>query len=132
MSNVRDNCDQSDAKKLLLLILATYCDRDGICYPSNETLARVTRKKRRTVQRMLKDLAAEGELEILESGRGRNQKRILHLKRYVARKGDKAMSRKGDKAMSRLNATRSGAKRAGTDIDLGIWQRDLSRPFRDT
>ena len=105
MNNVRDLCEQSDAKKLLLFTLATYCDGDGICYPSNETLASVTRKSRRTVQRMLKGLVAEGELEILESGIGRDQKRILYLKRYAV-KGDKAVSRKGDKAMTSLNATR--------------------------
>ena len=46
MNNVRDYCEQSDAKKVLLFTLATYCDGKGICYPSNETLSNVTRKSR--------------------------------------------------------------------------------------
>jgi len=92
MNNIRDLCDQSDARKLLLFTLATYCDGDGICYPSNETLATVTRKSTRTGQRMLKGLVADGDLETLASGIGRDQRRVLHLKRYAARKGDKAVS----------------------------------------
>jgi hypothetical protein len=117
MNNIRDYCEQSGPKKLFLFELATYSDSDGICYPSNETLAGVTRKSRRTVQRMLKELVADGDLEIVAPGIGRDKKRIIRLTRYATIKGDKAVSRKGDKAMTRLNVTRSLGKRAGTDID---------------
>jgi hypothetical protein len=115
MNNVRDHCEQSDAKKLLLLVLATYCNGDGICYPSNKKLSNVTRKSRRTVQRMLKELAADGELEILSHGGGQT-KRVLCLVRY-AEDGDTQMSRGGDTQMSRGVVTPHGAKRARTDID---------------
>jgi hypothetical protein len=82
MNNIRDNCKQPDAKKVLMFSIALYANADGICYPSNETLSTVTRKSRRTVQRMLKELVADGELEILTTGGG--QKRIVRLTRYVA------------------------------------------------
>jgi hypothetical protein len=39
MNNVRDYCEQSDAKKVLLFTLATYSEGKGIYYPSNETLS---------------------------------------------------------------------------------------------
>lgn len=101
MNSVRDLCAQPDAKKLLMLCLATYCNGDGICFPSNETLAANTRKSDRTVRRLLSQLAADGELEILAPGTGRSQKRIIRLSRYVA---------KPDKALASLNRTRSARK----------------------
>lgn len=78
---------------------------------------------------MLKELKADGELEILRPGIGRDQKRIIRLTRYATIKGDtamtplhavkpdKAMTAKPDKAMTGLNRTRSGAKRRVTDTD---------------
>lgn len=101
MNNVRDHCQQPVSKKLLMLTLATYANADGICYPSNATLAKATGISKRTVQRILPALAAEGELEILTPGKGRDQRRIISLKRYTA---------KHDTAMTCLNAPRSLGK----------------------
>jgi helix-turn-helix protein len=109
MNNVRDLCEQSDAKKVFLFTLATYCNGDGICYPSNHELVRTTRKSERQVQRMLKQLEAAGDLEKLTSGVGRYQKRIISLKRYAA-KPDKDVTCKPDKVLSPLNPTRSLGK----------------------
>jgi len=109
MKNVRDMCEQPDGRKLLLFTLATYCNQDGICYPGNKTLAAATRKSDRTIRRMLKQLASEGEIDILTPGIGRDQKRIIRLTRYLG-KPDKTMSRKPDKAMTGLNRTRSPMK----------------------
>ena len=97
INNVRDHCQQPDVKRWLLLILATYCDRKGICWPSNRKLMRVTGKSERTIQRMLKELEAVGELKVLSSGAGHKQKRILSLSRYA----------KPVIAMTPLNPTRS-------------------------
>jgi Helix-turn-helix domain len=108
MNNIRDYCEQSDPKKLLLFTLATYCNGDGICYPSNKRLSDVTRKSRRTVQRMLKELVADGELEILSHGGGQT-KRVLCLRRYPEG-GDAQMSRGGDAQMSRGVVTGSLGK----------------------
>lgn len=103
INNVRDMCKQPDNKKLLMFTLATYCDRDGICWPKNDTLVAATAKSDRTVRRMLQALAEEGELQILTTGIGRDTKRVIYLKRYA--KPDKAMTAKPDKAMSGLNRT---------------------------
>src|SRR5437762_11929008 len=86
MNNVRDNCKQPASKKVLMFVLATYCNGDGICYPGNETLARATCVSGRTVKRLLRGLVADGEVEILAPGIGRDKKRILCLRRYAARK----------------------------------------------
>ena len=77
MNNIRDNCEQPDAMKVLLFTLATYCDRGGICFPSNRTLAKKVRKSERQLQRMLKTLTARGEVEVLAPGVGRDKPRVL-------------------------------------------------------
>ena len=107
MSNVRDNCKQPPSKKLLVLVIASYCDPDGLCFPGNRLLAKAINKSPRTVKRMLKELAADGELEILTTGGG-DQKREICLTRYAAIApemplggGDTQMSRGGDTQMSR-------------------------------
>ena len=55
----------------------------GVCFPSNETLARVTAKSDRSIRRMLSKLKVHGEIEILTSGTGRGQKRNIRLTRYL-------------------------------------------------
>jgi hypothetical protein len=82
MNNVRDHCGQPWARKSLLLLVATYANADGICYPSNALLARAAGMSSRTVQRILAKLKADGELDIVTVGAGREQKRIIRLKRY--------------------------------------------------
>ncbi len=137
MNNVRDHCGQPDARKLLMFTLATYCNAEGKCFPSNETLAGVTRKSRRTVQRMIKQLAADGELEVLEPGVGRDTKRIIALKRYAdaQAKGDKVVSllnvtpqAKHDTQMSRLNVTDSLGK---TYCNNHVEQPTNEQPTKD-
>ena len=102
INNVRDNCKQSVSKKLLMLTLATYCDGDGKCFPSNATLATVTGISERTIRRMLTQLVADGELEKVTPGLGgRNQKRVIQLKRYLTNP---------DTAMATLTRPRSLGK----------------------
>lgn len=92
---------QSGGKLLLLLAIADFANDDGMAYPGIDTLAQKTRQSRRTVQRQLSELEAEGEIAI-EPGTGRSntntywvlagldqnlrQKHIEHCKRL---KGDK-------------------------------------------
>jgi len=84
INNVRDHCNQSDAKVRLMFVLATHCDkRTGICFPSNELLARKMRKGVRMIQKMLAELKADGEITILATGAGRNKKREISLTRYL-------------------------------------------------
>ncbi len=118
INNVRDHCDLPDSSKLLLMILATYCDDEAVCFPGNRKLADAMRwKSAKTVTRTLKKLAAAGELEILTTGRGRGGKRQLRLTRYVEsspQKWDTGVSHlraaKWDTGVSGLNGTRSEGK----------------------
>jgi hypothetical protein len=59
-------------RKLLLLALASYADKDGICWPSQETLARDTEQSVDTVQR---------ELPMLE------KRKLLQRERMPKRRG---------------------------------------------
>ena len=54
----------SPARKLLLLVLANYADENGVCWPSQETLANDTEQSVDTVQRNAKKLAAAGLVTI--------------------------------------------------------------------
>lgn len=56
----------SSARKVLLLALANYADEQGVCWPSQETLARNTEQSVDTVQRQLKNLLA---LRVLDRDR---------------------------------------------------------------
>jgi len=80
INNVRDQCQQPADKKFLLLTLATYCDGEAVCWPSNRLLMRATGKSERTIQRMLKQLEADGEFKVLTPGGG-DQRRNIQLHR---------------------------------------------------
>ena len=83
MNNVRDHCKQSDAKVRLMFVLATYCNREGICWPSNETLMQKMGRKKRMIQKWLAELKADGEISVLKSGAGRDKRRKISLTRYI-------------------------------------------------
>jgi hypothetical protein len=53
----------SPARKVLLMVLANYADQNGVCWPSQETLARGTEQSVDTVQRQLKKLQNLGVIE---------------------------------------------------------------------
>ncbi|WP_291566100.1 helix-turn-helix domain-containing protein [Bradyrhizobium sp.] len=53
----------SPARKVLLMVLANYADESGVCWPSQETLARGTEQSVDTVQRQLKKLQNLGVIE---------------------------------------------------------------------
>jgi Helix-turn-helix domain len=76
----------SPARKVLLLILANYADEDGICWPSQETLAKGTEQSLDTVQRQLRKLAAIGLIAVAvrPQGRGRWPGRTYKLNMAVA------------------------------------------------
>lgn len=71
----------SAARKVLLLVLANYADEQGICWPSQETLAKGTEQSVDTVQRQLRKLAEMGLIEIVKRplGRGRWSGRTYRL-----------------------------------------------------
>jgi DNA-binding transcriptional ArsR family regulator len=53
----------SSSRKVLLLALAHYADKHGVCWPSQETLARGTEQSVDTVQRQLKKLQELGLID---------------------------------------------------------------------
>ncbi|MBR0931709.1 helix-turn-helix domain-containing protein [Bradyrhizobium diazoefficiens] len=61
------------ARKLLLLVLATYADKHGICWPSQETLAQDTGMSLDTIQRHTKKLKNEEFLSISRPPKRRGQ-----------------------------------------------------------
>jgi hypothetical protein len=53
----------SPARKVLLLVLANYADANGLCWPSQATLAEGTEQSIDTVQRQLRKLEADGHIQ---------------------------------------------------------------------
>lgn len=83
INNVRDHCKQPPAARHLLLVLATYCNRGGVCWPSNDRLMHVTGLSRARVNYWLSWLKKAGDIQILKSGAGRNQRRKISVSRYI-------------------------------------------------
>lgn len=83
MSNVRDHCTQPMRLKLLLFTVVSYSNGKGEAFPSNATLARTMSVSIPTIKRMLRTLIDSGEIEVLANGKGRDQRRVLRLSKYV-------------------------------------------------
>lgn len=64
MSRVWDYSKQSGTPLLLLLAIADFANDDGMAWPAVETLAKKIRMGERYVHRMVKELAAAGELRV--------------------------------------------------------------------
>jgi len=63
----------SPVRKLLLLVMSTYADPDGKCWPSQGLLAELTGMSLDTVQRQTKKLIAEGLLSVTRPPKRRGQ-----------------------------------------------------------
>ena len=74
--------------KLMLFALANYADDEGVCWPSQETLANDTEQSVDSVQRRLKRLASMGliRVERREGNRGQWAGKIYYLSMTVAEK----------------------------------------------
>jgi biotin operon repressor len=69
-----------EGKKLLLhLALADYANDDGVCYPSQPTLAHKARVSRVWVRSAIKEMISDGLLEIEQDGGGRGNRTIYKL-----------------------------------------------------
>lgn len=122
---IRDDPDLSSTAKLVAYALATYMDRDGLCWPSVAKLARATSLSRRTVQIAHRELEAFGYLDPGDKKGGArrpNEYRALlpteeeraHLvHRFQAGKRERKL-RKGarDVAKRAQQTTKKGAPRA--------------------
>lgn len=82
MSNVWEQSQQEGPRLLLLLALADHASDDGVCWPGIERLSTKTRKGRRQVQRLLRDLETSGELYTgLAVGRGNTNLYLITIGR---------------------------------------------------
>lgn len=68
---------QSGSRLLLLVALADYTNAEGYAWPSVRSLCQRTRMKERYVQTMLRDLADDGEIQIIERKGHSNMFRVL-------------------------------------------------------
>lgn len=79
MSQVWEHSAHAEGTLLVLLALADFANDEGICFPSQTTLAKKSRLSSRQVRRVVGDLLASGELAIVRAGRGRGLKTIYRV-----------------------------------------------------
>lgn len=98
----------SSGRKALLLVLANYADDQGICWPSQETLAKDTEQSVDTVQRQLRKLAELGLIEIMkrQQGRGRWPRRTYRLN-MLKSTGPQNAARRAEEAPCEFNGSES-------------------------
>jgi len=105
-SQVWMNCQQSGDRLLLMLALADFANDDGICWPSQLSLAARTRCTERGVQKMIDALEKLGEIEIMREGGGRGVSAKYRLTNYTP-KGEHGSSypprKKGERGAERAN-----------------------------
>jgi len=82
-SRVWLECRQQGDRLLLMLALADFCNDEGICWPSQATLAHRVRCTERGVQKMIDCLISEGEITLLQKGGGRGKSAKYQLAEYV-------------------------------------------------
>ena len=61
---------ESSTSKLVLLVIANYCDKDNQAYPSQEHLALVCHCTRKTVNTQIKKLEAKGLIKVSKKSNG--------------------------------------------------------------
>ena len=89
MSQGAWTADLAPPVKFVLLALADYANREGICWPSIDSLSKKTGLSRRQTQRHLKALRESGEIEIAEEERGwRTRRYYLKGVSWAAPRGD--------------------------------------------
>lgn len=71
IGRVRDHAPKSNARKfLVLLALADYANQEGECWPSVSSIAKWAGVQEKQARRYLRDLTAEGYIEIIQKGGG--------------------------------------------------------------
>jgi hypothetical protein len=77
MSAVWKLKDLADSEMLILLAMADWADKEGICWPSIAQLADKTNKSERTIQGAIKAIVSKGHLTRVENP-GKGCKYIVH------------------------------------------------------
>ena len=79
MSQVWKHSKHAGGSLLVLLALADFANDEGICYPSQKTLAKKSRLSGRQVRRTVGEIVGSGELAIVRAGRGRGLKTVYRV-----------------------------------------------------
>ncbi len=77
------NSPLSGDKLLILLALADCANDEGICWPSQISLARRARCSERWARKVIDNLISEKEIEILQGGNGRGNSSRYQLLKYL-------------------------------------------------
>lgn len=81
-SRVWRSSPQEGDRLLLMLALADYANDDGVCWPSQNSLAKRCRCSERGIVRMIDHLITEGEIILRRPGGGRGNSAVYQLARY--------------------------------------------------
>lgn len=110
-------CQQKGERRMLMLCLAFHTDEEGICWPSQQTLAQEANLSERGVQKMMDGLIAEGEIELLEKGNGRGKTSKYRLTRYLE-KGERSVPPLEDKGRT-IGSSFTIPERANVETQKG-------------
>lgn len=84
-SRVWRSCGQAGDRLLLMLALADFANDEGICWPSQNSLAKRCRCSRRGIQRMLDGLIEDGDIILRREGRAGGQGKGMSAAYQLAR-----------------------------------------------
>ena len=79
MSAVMDYSTTEGSTFLVLLMLADHANADGLCWPSQERVARRARVSRSTVKRAIEELVEAGELKRRRGGQGAGSTNVYQV-----------------------------------------------------
>lgn len=106
--HVLEQSKTKGAQRLILLVIAEHADRNGIAWPSVETIARLANCSQRFVKRTIAKLDA-GEL-VLERGGGRGRSNRYRIPLEKVNSGS---------PITNLERVNSGTERVNSDAQKG-------------
>lgn len=73
--------------KVVYLVLSSYVNRDGTCYPSQEHIASLVDCSVRTVQRAIRDLRESGLVEVVTRANSHGRANVYYLSAHPFPRG---------------------------------------------
>lgn len=124
-----------EGRRLLLhLALADFANDEGVCFPSQRTLALKARTTEAWVSASVRQMVADGLLEIVERGSGRGNRTVYQLRKGSTQLGDseKGETQKGetespqtlnvDDALSSYRNRKEPSKNLDRDFEM-FWSK---------
>jgi hypothetical protein len=121
------------ARKLLLVALANYADKDGVCWPSQARLAYDTEMSLDTIQRQTKKLVADGLMRVERPPKRRGQwQTFLYLLAMTAgRQAAECGPARQDTAGGEVSPSHgTGSGEVSPSCEIGSADHDAARPGR--